>query len=216
MADKRTIPAIQLDIDDDLTGSLDRQINDQSPPLDQLESHSPTLTYTSYFGNDTTNSNSNNDRLMSPTITAITKPSMLSSGASKKNSSSSSTSSHYLATQRSYLFALLTCPDMAAYLNNNDLPEDVYHLPLPLSTLLSEAKEEVIANQQQQQQHDGQQHQDDCGNSNKYSALDQLGSLKEFAWEASGHDLSNMMPVLDGLTKNEDQLGNIINKQRLS
>ncbi|ORZ23185.1 hypothetical protein BCR42DRAFT_404185 [Absidia repens] len=210
MTDKATIPAIEMDIDDDLTTSLDRQINDQSPPLDRLESHSPTLINTSYFGNDTTNSNSNDDRLMSPTITTITKPSMLSNSVPKSNSISSSTSSHYLATQRSYLFALLTCPDMAAYLNNNDLPEDVYRLPVPLSTLLSEAKEEVIANQQQQQQ------QQDGRNSNKYSALDQLHSLREFAWAASGHDLSNMMPVLDGLTKNEDQLGNIITKQRLS
>ncbi|KAI8084624.1 uncharacterized protein BX664DRAFT_337424 [Halteromyces radiatus] len=166
MASKQQeIPTIYLNAEDDLAMSLDRQIKAQSPPLDRLESHSP-----------------------SPTIESM------------NSISSRKTITPGKPSQQSSLFVLLTCPDMAEYLIRYDLSEEMYTLPLPLSTLLIEAKEEVIANQQMP-----------CKRlSARYSALQRLHTLRDYLWAASGHDISNMMPILEVLINNEDQLQNII------
>lgn len=91
--------------------------------------------------------------------------------------------------QHPYLIALLTCPDMSAYLAKTELPEDVW--PLPLATLLSEAKAEAAAG----------------------DALQRLVWLRDYVWEAAAHDVGAMGSVLDALLKNEDQLGNILGTQ---
>jgi hypothetical protein len=91
--------------------------------------------------------------------------------------------------QHPYLIALLTCPDMGAYLAKTELPEDVW--PLPLATLLSEAMAEESGD-----------------------ALQRLEWLRDYVWEAAAHDVGAMGSVLDALFKNEDQLENVLRNQK--
>ncbi|KAI9278468.1 hypothetical protein BDA99DRAFT_492228 [Phascolomyces articulosus] len=124
----------------------------------------------------------------------------------------------------SYLLNLFTAPDMRSYLTQANFTEDVFMLPLHLQRLMSEAKEELVcARTQEEAQKNQKTNMMDDNNSNtmttrnkpptRYNATRRLERLREYVWARSGHDISNIMRIVNELMEDEDELINILNTE---
>ncbi|KAI8069154.1 hypothetical protein BC940DRAFT_332451 [Gongronella butleri] len=102
----------------------------------------------------------------------------------------------------SYLMALLTAPDMAAYIHANALPESVYQLPMPLVSLLIQVREEYIYNQQM--------HQQSLDGAQQHSALDKLRAFRDYLMTSSNQDMGAMMVLLRRLINDDAELSLVL------
>lgn len=102
-----------------------------------------------------------------------------------------------------YLVSLFTAPDMAQYLVQASVTEDVHALPIHLQRLISEAKEEAVLERiKAKQQSDKQQ--------SELIALKRLQRVRDYVWARSSGDVANLMSALTELISDEDELESIL------
>ncbi|KAI7878830.1 hypothetical protein K492DRAFT_170548 [Lichtheimia hyalospora FSU 10163] len=106
--------------------------------------------------------------------------------------------------QYNYLVGLFSSPDMATYLSESSMNEDIYALPIHLQRLLSEAKEEVVLQRSYKEQ--GRQSHDQ----QPLVALTRLSRVRNYLRIQSGGDMANMMDALVELMSDEDELENVV------
>lgn len=107
-----------------------------------------------------------------------------------------------LLFQYNYLLNVFTTPDMAKYLAEAEITEDVYALPIHLQRLLSEVKEEVVL-KRINKEHIEQQQQPSM-------AMVRLERVRNYVWIQSGGDVANLMSALTELMSDEDELENVL------
>ncbi|CAO3600194.1 unnamed protein product [Absidia cylindrospora] len=103
-----------------------------------------------------------------------------------------------------YLLNLFTTPDMASYLSQSVVTDDVYALPIHLQRLLLEAKEEVVL-ARTRLNHDGQP----LSPAN-HPALERLERVRSFCWLRSDADIANLMSSVVELVADDDELEHIL------
>lgn len=109
-----------------------------------------------------------------------------------------------LLFQYNYLLNVFTTPDMAKYLAEAEITEDVYALPIHLQRLLSEVKEEVVL-KRSNKEHIEHQHQQQPS-----MAMIRLERVRNYVWIQSGGDVANLMSALTELMSDEDELENVL------
>ncbi|KAI7887307.1 hypothetical protein K492DRAFT_179120 [Lichtheimia hyalospora FSU 10163] len=103
--------------------------------------------------------------------------------------------------QYNYLLNVFTTPDMAKYLAEAEMTEDVHALPIHLQRLLSEVKEEVVLKRSNKEQNDHQQ---------PSMAMIRLERVRNYVWIQSGGDVANLISALTELMSDEDELENVL------
>ncbi|ORZ09194.1 hypothetical protein BCR42DRAFT_423928 [Absidia repens] len=103
-----------------------------------------------------------------------------------------------------YLLNLFTTPDMASYLSQSVITDDVYALPIHLQRLLLEAKEEVVL-ARTRLNHDGQ-----SLSPANHPALERLERVRSFCWLRSDADIANLMSSVVELVADDDELEHIL------
>lgn len=105
--------------------------------------------------------------------------------------------------QYNYLLNVFTTPDMAKYLAEAEITEDVHALPIHLQRLLSEVKEEVVLERIHKEQNEQLQQQPSM-------AMIRLERVRNYVWIQSGGDIANLMSALTELMSDEDELENVL------
>lgn len=93
-----------------------------------------------------------------------------------------------------YLTNLFLAPDMARYLQETTISDNVYDIPLHLQKLICEAKLEVQMN-----------NKDD-----KHYALKKLEKVRSYVQAMAHGDTSALISALNELIQNEDELNSIV------
>lgn len=95
-----------------------------------------------------------------------------------------------------YLLNLFLAPDMARYLQETSISDNVYDLPIHMQKLIAEAKMEALLLKQEK--------------IDKTVALDKLNKVRTYVRSVSGHDSSLIIKAIHELIKDEDELNCII------
>ncbi|KAI8891465.1 hypothetical protein K501DRAFT_154077, partial [Backusella circina FSU 941] len=87
-------------------------------------------------------------------------------------------------------------PDMSRYLQETNMSDSVFDLPIHMQKLIAEAKMEALLTKQEKVE--------------KTVALDKLNKVRAYITSVSGHDSSLIIKTIHELMKDEDELNCIL------